>query len=35
MFQKVKAAVVPFVTLTMMLGIAFLVRLGMALEYVR
>jgi hypothetical protein len=35
MFQKVKAAALPFMTLTSLLGIAFLVRLSLALQYVR
>lgn len=35
MFQHLKSAVVPFITLTLMLGIALVLRLGLVLEHMR
>ena len=35
MFREVKSVVVPLITMTFVLSAAFLVRLGLALEYVR
>jgi hypothetical protein len=35
MLRKVTSAVVPFITLTLLLGVAFLVRLGMALDLIK
>lgn len=35
MFRKVTSAAVPFITMTLLLGVAFLVRLGLVLEAVR
>ena len=35
MFRQLKSAAVPFITLTLMLGIAFLVRLSLVLDYLR
>ena len=35
MFRQLRSAVTPFVALTLMLGIAFVVRLGLVLETLR
>jgi len=35
MFRHLKSAAVPFITLTLMLGIAFLLRLSLVLEHIR
>ena len=35
MCQHLKSALVPFITLTLMFGIAFMLRLGLVLEHMR
>jgi hypothetical protein len=35
MLRKVTSAAVPFITLTLLVGVAFLVRLGMALDLIK
>jgi hypothetical protein len=35
MLRNVKSIAVPVITMTLVAGVAFLVRLGLALEYVR
>ena len=35
MLRKVTSAAVPFITVTLLVGVAFLVRLGMALDLIK